>query len=215
MSDRDSILTQSQLTQTQAPVKGVIFDLDGTLVSSSLNFSAIRRQIGCPQDVDILYFIEQIDDPQKRQDAVDEVIQFELDDAQTSQVIEGVVGMLAQLQHWQLPTAVVTRNCQVATTTKLQRHDLQFETVLTRECAPAKPDPTALLQISDNWQIAPEHLIYVGDYVYDIHAAQNAGMRSVYMHFSQQQLPDWHSEATWCLSAYQHLLAELEMVNGG
>lgn len=29
-------------------IKGIIFDLDGTLVSSSLDFNAIRRDIGCP-----------------------------------------------------------------------------------------------------------------------------------------------------------------------
>lgn len=202
-----------QQMEDVAPVQGVIFDLDGTLVTSTLNFSAIRRQIGCPQDVDILSFIDDISDETGRQQAADKVIQFELDDAQTSTEIEGVTGMLAQLHHWQIPTAVVTRNCQAATKLKLQRHGLEFETVLTRECAPAKPDPTSLLQISENWKISSEHLIYVGDYIYDIHAARNAGMRSVYMNFNTENLPKWHTEATWCYSDYQQLLACLEMVN--
>lgn len=196
-----------------APVKGVIFDLDGTLVTSSLNFSAIRRGIGCPQAMDILSFIDALPNAQQRQKATQQVIQFELDDAHTSHIIDGVVGMLMQLQHWQIPTAVVTRNCRAATEIKLQRHELYFETVLTRECAPAKPDPTSLLQIANDWSIAPENLIYVGDYLYDIHAAKNADMRSVYMNLKDEDLPDWHVQASWCFSDYQQLLEQLAVVN--
>jgi len=51
--------------------------------------------------------------------------------------------------------------------------------VLTRECAPAKPDPTALLMIAEQWQIAPTQCLYVGDYIYDQLAAEKAGMRWV------------------------------------
>lgn len=40
-------------TQIEA-IKGVIFDLDGTLVSSELNFSLIKAQVGCPADQDLL-----------------------------------------------------------------------------------------------------------------------------------------------------------------
>ena len=29
-------------------IRGVIFDLDGTLVSSELDFSLIKAQVGCP-----------------------------------------------------------------------------------------------------------------------------------------------------------------------
>ena len=41
-------------------VNGVIFDLDGTLVSSSLDFSLMRKQIGCPSHIDILSFLNDI-----------------------------------------------------------------------------------------------------------------------------------------------------------
>jgi len=49
--------------------------------------------------------------------------------------------------------------------------------VLTREDAPAKPDPTALLMVANTWQLRPEDCLYVGDFIYDQQAAENAGMR--------------------------------------
>ncbi|MEC7509296.1 MAG: HAD family hydrolase, partial [Pseudomonadota bacterium] len=38
-------------------IRGVIFDLDGTLVESSLNFTQMRADVGCPQNEDILTFV--------------------------------------------------------------------------------------------------------------------------------------------------------------
>jgi len=191
-------------------VKGVIFDLDGTLVTSGLNFSAIRAAIGCSKQEDLLTFIENIADPEARKQATQQVIDFEIQDAEQSGLIEGVADFLQHLQQQGIPTAVVTRNCRAATSKKLERHSLEFETVLTRECAPPKPDPTSLLQISQQWQLPVDELVYVGDYIYDIHAAANAGMRSVLMVF--EELPAWHLEATWCFSdygAFQSLLSDL------
>lgn len=46
--------------------------------------------------------------------------------------------------------------------------------LLTREEHKAKPAPDALLHIASHWQIPPENLLYVGDYLYDLQAAQNA-----------------------------------------
>ena len=76
-----------------------------------------------------------------------------------------------------LPVAIVTRNCKQATALKISNNQIPISTVLTRECAPAKPDPTALLMIAGQWQIAPAHILYVGDYIYDQQAAENAGMQ--------------------------------------
>lgn len=199
---------EREVSDLMAPVKGVIFDLDGTLVSSSLNFSLIRQAIGCPANNDILEYIETIPDEDARQYATDKVIDYELQDAASSEIIPGVREMLTTLADWNLPVGLVTRNCRAATDIKLKRHQLRLQTVLTRECAPAKPDPTSLLQISENWNIAPENLIYVGDYLYDIHAARNAGMRSVLMAF--ECVPEWHTQASWCYSGYECFMTSIQ-----
>ena len=54
-------------TQIEA-IKGVIFDLDGTLVSSELNFSLIKAQVGCPAEQDLLDYIEQLPSPYMREE---------------------------------------------------------------------------------------------------------------------------------------------------
>jgi phosphoglycolate phosphatase len=48
-----------------------------------------------------------------------------------------------------------------------------------REEVPRKPDPTAALEISRNWQLTPGSLIFVGDTSIDMQTAAAAGMYSV------------------------------------
>jgi phosphoglycolate phosphatase-like HAD superfamily hydrolase len=43
------------------PIRGVVFDLDGTLVSQELDFEAIRREIGLPTGTPLLEALRQLD----------------------------------------------------------------------------------------------------------------------------------------------------------
>ncbi|MCC2606662.1 HAD-IA family hydrolase [Planctobacterium marinum] len=179
--------------------------MDGTLVTSQLDFVAMRKAVGCPAEQDILTYIDDIADDQHRHQAIAQIESMELEDAHQSEIIDGVAEALACLQQQDIRTAVVTRNCRAATDIKLQKAGLRFEQVLTRECAPAKPDPTALLQIAKSWSLTPQQTIYVGDYLHDINAAINAGMRSVLM--TLQGPPDWAHDATWQFASYAEFLA--------
>ncbi|MCU7553389.1 HAD-IA family hydrolase [Alteromonas sp. ASW11-19] len=158
-------------------IKGVIFDLDGTLVESRLNFTRMRDDVGCPQDQDILEFVEAITCATTKQQAQERILQHELEDADTAKWLPLGREMVENILQHQLPMAIVTRNCRQATTIKLQNNQVPISLVLTREDAPPKPDPTALLQIASQWQLPPAHCLYVGDFIYDRMAAENAGMR--------------------------------------
>lgn len=158
-------------------IKGVIFDLDGTLVESSLNFTRMRDDVGCPQDQDILEFVDAITCTQTKALAHERILQHELEDADTAKWLPLGKAMVEKVLQHQLPMAIVTRNCRQATAIKLKNNQVPISLVLTREDAPPKPDPTALLQIASQWQLPPERCLYVGDFIYDRMAAENAGMR--------------------------------------
>lgn len=158
-------------------IKGVIFDLDGTLVESNLNFTQMRADVGCPQKEDILTFIANMKCEQEKAKANNTVLQHELTDAQNANWLPLGKQMVDKVLANNLPIAIVTRNCREATAIKIANNNIPIEYVLTREDAPAKPDPTALLHIANHWQLQPEDCLYVGDFIYDQLAAENAGMR--------------------------------------
>ena len=159
-------------------IQGVIFDLDGTLVSSELDFSLIKAQIGCPCEQDLLDYIAQLPSPYMREEAMNIVHQHELQDAQFATILPGVTEAVNALKVKNIPMAIVTRNFDKAAAIKLQNNPLPIETVLTRSDAPAKPDPSALNAIATLWNINASNLLYVGDFLYDIQAAHNANMRA-------------------------------------
>ncbi len=184
-------------------IKAIIFDLDGTLVSTDLNFNAIRDKIGCPQGSDILGFIETMACEHQQQQATEAVIDFEIMDAQQSEWILGAQSFVTSLIEHKYPTAIVTRNCRRASLVKLETNNIPINYLVTREDAPAKPDPTALLQIADEWRISPQHIAYVGDYIYDIQAANNAGMASLF--YCPTEKPDYAEQADYTFQSFTEL----------
>lgn len=166
-----------QSRRTLHPIKAVLFDLDGTLVHSNLNFVQIRKDISCPKGQDVLSFLEGLS-PEERLNADDIIMQHELADALSTQLISGADRLLTRLNEYGLKTAIVTRNSMTATQIKIQKSGLQVEHILTREDAPAKPKPDALLYFSKKWALEPGECVYVGDYLYDLQAANNANMHA-------------------------------------
>lgn len=171
--------------------QGYIFDLDGTLVDSKLDFAALCRQLGWPPGTLILEHLATLPaDEQQQANAV--IHQFELAGALQSTLMPGVTELLAELAELALPTAILTRNSKAVTELTLQRFALPFDLVLTRDDAPAKPDPTGLYRIAQHWRIAPADLLFIGDYLFDLDTAKAAGMPScLYLdgtnqHFSAQ-----------------------------
>ena len=177
MKKHDSLLSGKKLT-------GVIFDLDNTLVSSSLNFLDIKTSLGCDKGTDILDYVETL--PELAQhDANKMLVNYEMADALSSRKLTGTDEILDILSRLNLPCAIVTRNCQKAAELKIKLNNINISLVITREGFKAKPAPDGLLYIAKQWQHAPENLLYVGDYLYDIQAAENANMMSCLLTFGR------------------------------
>ena len=70
-------------------IKGVIFDLDNTLVSSSLDFKTLKLSIGCRTDEDILEFVDKIESTEHRQQADAKILAHEYNDAISSEILTG------------------------------------------------------------------------------------------------------------------------------
>lgn len=166
-------------------IKAVVFDLDNTLVSSSMDFTPIRQSIHCPPTQDILSFCDSLPASEK-EIALQQIIQCEMNDAKQSYPLLGCHSLLYYLEIQQLFSAIVTRNCLPATTVKLKRNNINLTDVITREDFPAKPAPHALRYLAHKWQLQPFEILYVGDYLYDLQFAINAGMPSCLISYGKK-----------------------------
>ena len=183
--------------------KGFIFDLDGTLVESSLDFQQIKRDIGCLPQQDIITFLEQAPEDE-RAHLENIVIEHELRDANGAKWLGGARQLVDALVAENIPMAIVTRNQRDATRLKIENNQIPIELVLTRDDAKAKPEPDALLMVANKWQLPVSELIYIGDYVYDVRAANNANMTSCLL--VSGPTPDYATEADIVVSCLSELI---------
>jgi HAD superfamily hydrolase (TIGR01549 family) len=175
-----------QLTQ----VKAVVFDLDNTLVSSSLDFAALREELYCPADRDLLLHVESQRCKTIKNSMENTILEHELRDAQRSTPMLGAIDLLAKLRKAQFHLAIVTRNCRKATLIKTSENNINVDQIICREDYPAKPRPESLIALCQIWGLQPKQLLYVGDHLYDIKTAHNAGSLSCYISHANIKKPN-------------------------
>jgi phosphoglycolate phosphatase-like HAD superfamily hydrolase len=158
-------------------LRGVVFDMDGTLTVPNLDFGEMYRRAGVARGDDIL-------SPRWRTDARASAVVEEMEEEgrRTLRLMPGA----AELAHWlhahAVPLALVTRN-SARTVDHFMRHvwpaAVPLSPLISRDSEyPAKPDPSALQAIAHTWgcESGPE-LIMVGDSpAHDVGAGKAAGM---------------------------------------
>ncbi|AFU98395.1 HAD family hydrolase [Simiduia agarivorans] len=160
--------------------KGLIFDLDGTLADSALDFDAMRRELALPKGTPLLEHLATLSCPDARQRFHAVVERHEMIGAENARWIADAEQTLFALNKRRIPLAIVTRNMRSATRRTIERLQIPIELVLTREdVEQVKPHPEALLRIAREWQLPPGSLAYVGDYTFDLDAAHAAGMGAI------------------------------------
>ncbi len=167
---------QTLTEQHRTNFRGLVFDLDGTLVNSALDFPAIRRELGFPERVGLLEHIATLTDEDAVRHAHSVINRHEQEGADRAQWMPGAQLLLEALSDAGIPTAILTRNSRIATRRTCEVLDIPIARILTRDdCAP-KPEPDGLLRIARHFGLPPSRMIYVGDFVDDLTAARRAGM---------------------------------------
>ncbi|TNF27114.1 MAG: HAD family hydrolase [Deltaproteobacteria bacterium] len=156
-----------------------IFDMDGTLVDSALDFDAMRQELGFPKDAPILEHIE-ILDLEEQERAFEIVNRHEHEGALRAVAMPGIEKLLEGLSEHGKQLALLTRNSKVVTETTLAKFNWKFDLVLTRDCITLqKPHPQGLLKICEELNIETKNACYIGDFKFDLEAATNAKMLGI------------------------------------
>jgi HAD superfamily hydrolase (TIGR01549 family) len=195
----------------------VIFDMDGTLTEELLDFAKIRQEIGAPEKSPILEFIAGLSaGEQVRAHGI--LDRYEMAAAAVCQVRDGAVETLAALRAAGVATALLTRNSAACARSVLGRHGLELDVVATREDLPHKPHRDAIWNILRQMaggkgaaEELGEQTLMVGDYLYDLQTAANAGVASALL-CARPEVPAFAGQATYVV---RHLREVVEIALGG
>jgi HAD superfamily hydrolase (TIGR01549 family) len=194
------------LMNGNAVIKAVVFDLDGTLIHSAIDFAAMKEAIinilvangvrsGALSASEFNYEIiriglKKLDDlgmteTQKRKlmskisVAMDEI---ELRSVSEATGIHGAIEALTALRENGAKIGVSTRACRDYTKAVLRSCGLEgyVDTFVARDdVKEAKPHPEQLFAITRKLDVTLRNLLFVGDSVVDALCAKNAGVRFI------------------------------------
>ncbi|MBE0636725.1 HAD-IA family hydrolase [Candidatus Bipolaricaulota bacterium] len=165
----------------------VLFDMDGTLYDSGIDFLAIRERLGLPQDGRPI--LEQLHQcaPLVRSRGISLLHAAEAEGAANGQLIPGTTQLLAWLHERDIRCGLVTNNSRKSVDAVLSCHPLELDLVLTRDDAAAKPAPDLFLLALNRLDCSASDAVAVGDTHLDALAAHSAGIREIYL----VALRDW------------------------
>jgi HAD superfamily hydrolase (TIGR01509 family) len=160
-------------------LRGVIFDLDGTVVENDYDWSRIREELGTG-GTSILAYLDSLEGPERS--AKWAILEsHEAAQTEASVLREGVRELLALLRARGLSAALVTNNSRRNTEFLLEKFDLAFDCVVTRESGLWKPSGAPFLEVMRTLGLAPDACGVVGDTHFDVLAALDAGIDAIFL----------------------------------
>jgi HAD superfamily hydrolase (TIGR01509 family) len=160
-------------------IKLAIFDMDGTVFKSHLDWLRIREELNIPPGGNILeeiYMNNQVD--RKRLKILEN---YEKENTLKTEPIIGIPDFLFYLQKRNITTVLLTNNNRENTHYLLDKFDLEFNLVITRELKLWKPDPDAFFYAMKKTGYTPEETISIGDSHYDVKASRRANVPYIFI----------------------------------
>jgi HAD superfamily hydrolase (TIGR01549 family) len=176
----------------------VLFDMDGTLYESCIDFTGLRAELGLPcNGLPILAQLEAVPEHERRR-GIEQLHALEAKGAEAARPIPGAVELLTWLRTCGVRCGLVTNNTRRSAETVLSRHPLPLDLVLTRDDGPTKPDPALIEEGLRQLSVTRDRAAVVGDTHLDALAAHAAGVTDIYL----VHLLPWMAEQIPCNVSY-------------
>jgi len=160
-------------------LRAAIFDLDGTIVETPYDWPRIKAELGTGP-VPILSYLSGLKEPERSRKW--KILRGYEDEAtRRARLKEGIVPFLAFLAEKKIRQALVTNNSRKNVQILFKRFDLKFDCVISRERGLWKPSGAPLAEVLRRLKLRPSECFAVGDSVFDLVAAHDAGIEIVFI----------------------------------
>ena len=190
-------------------LKGVIFDLDGVLVETQLDFRRISTEIFGAEKFPLLEHIFQIEDPLCKKRALIILDKHESRAAVTCKLKEGIPELFELLNERGIKKGVVTRNSKKSVDIVIQKFGLTFDVIVTRENAPPKPAKDPVILAYKKMHLSCGEVLFLGDYEFDMMAGKRAGVLTVLLKNHSQHHSDYADVTVQSIPDFTHYVEKL------
>jgi len=188
-------------------IKGVIFDMDGTITAPFFDFVKIKDEAGIG-DVDMLDYLATATAAEyERVHAI--MLKFEDRGVEEAAFNHGAKDLLDELARRGMPMALLTRNTRRSVDGVCKKLNLKFDITVTREDGPHKPAPDPIWEIARRWGAKPDEVLMVGDYKWDVLCAKNAGAPCALL-INGEGEAEWTKDATYVIAKLTEVIEIIE-----
>jgi len=153
--------------------------MDGTVFDVPYDWKKIKEELRT-EGKPILVHIKGLSEPEKS--AKWKILEgYEKKATQKAVLKEGMKEFLLDLEKWGITTALVTNNSRVNVDFLLNKFDLKFDYVLSRERGLWKPSGAPFFAVLDELGLLRDECCVIGDTRFDIEAAREVKIRRIYI----------------------------------
>jgi phosphoglycolate phosphatase len=191
------------LATNRLPLRGIVFDFDGTLAKLNIDFPRMRQEVvdwisnyNVPLSDNALkdlFVLEMINagiilvsqyQPGKEVEFIagahERIAHLEIEAARKGSLFDGTRELLQALRTTAIKTGVITRNCLSAVQLLFPDIHQYTHAVITREQTPyVKPHPEHLLMILKALNVNAEQAAMVGDHPMDMKIGKDVGVYTI------------------------------------
>jgi HAD superfamily hydrolase (TIGR01549 family) len=160
-------------------IKGVIFDMDGTVVDVLYDWKRIKQELQTEGEP-ILSHLQNLEEPEKTEKWII-LERYEEEATAQATLKKGMEKFLAFLKEKAIKTALVTNNSRKNVDFLLDKFNLSFDLVLSREEGLWKPSGAPFLVVLENFGIQRKECCVIGDSHFDVKAAKEAGIKQIFI----------------------------------
>lgn len=160
-------------------IKGILFDMDGTIVETEYDWSQIKQELGTGGKP-ILSHLKTLDEPH-RSIKWNILEKYEREATKKAVLKEGVPELLEFLHKKKIKTALITNNSLKNVNYLLQKFQLIFDLTITRESGLWKPSAEPLIAAIKKFKINKKETCVIGDSKFDMLAAISAGIPNIFI----------------------------------
>jgi HAD superfamily hydrolase (TIGR01549 family) len=187
-------------------IQAVAFDLDGTLIKTNVKFHEYRRRLGNIQG-DILEYIKTTDaaTQQRLYGVIDD---YEKAIQRDCTLNDGVLDAIDYLTTNNIKMGIITRSTQHHARAVIEKLGIPISLAIGRDTTTPKPSGDSLLLLSNMVSVPLGKMLFVGDYLWDILAGKEAGVKTVL--YLNNNLPDFSCTPDYTV---QHFHQIKQLVN--
>lgn len=158
---------------------GVIFDWDGVIARSRLDFGAIRAKFFGGARVPLLEGARRLP-PDAAAEVMEAIRAEEMRGAAAAEPVEGARELIGLLEARGVPWCVMSRNCRESIDAAASVIGFKLPALVwSREARHVKPDARAFEDAASAMGVAARSCLAIGDFLYEMIGARRAGARCV------------------------------------